>query len=300
MKGFIIEEQKHYLKLLSKGRENSTLKAIKKNTDRLVKHFILLELINYKSYNQFLEILKTKYAPSTVSKTHSQCKSFLRWMNHPSIKEISLIRLPEILPPIKTYTQDEFNMIIKWCHNQKKVGWRKRAAVYLLIIATSGMRASEARALKWENFDHQTGTFFLEYTKNRTSRFAKISKTVALPMIMEWKNDLETYFDGIKTPWVLPSLLLPNNQAGYNAISTKLSEVTSSELGIQINSKKFRSTIVQFMRDMGISYEDIAAIVGHKDISVTQKFYSRIKLDNSAVDSYEKMLSRILKPNLPE
>jgi integrase len=157
------------------------------------------------------------------------------------------------------------------------------------------MRASEARHLKWEFWDPHTSTFFLDHTKTGTTRKAMVSKELAAHRIDDWRIMLDDYYGGYRSPWVIPDLKFPLQPAGYNSIAVKLREVVSMELGFNVNSKTFRSTLVQLMRDSGASFEHIAAVVGHRDIGVTQKYYSRIKLDNHAETAYMKAINDIIK-----
>ncbi len=295
MKGSTTGEIQRYLKRLARGRAESTMRAARIRLKRLSKYFPDLKMINYDSYCDWLEFIQEEYSNSTVLQTHAHAKRFLRWANHKVIQEISLIRVKEQLPPIRTYTREQLSQIYEWACRDHPFGWKKRCAIYLLIVGTSGMRASEARHLKWQFWDPHTSTFFLDHTKTGTTRKAMVSKEIAAPLIDEWRIMLEKNDPDYRSKWVIPDLKFPLHPAGYNSIAVKLREVVSVELGFNVNSKTFRSTLVQLMRDTGASFEHIAAVVGHRDIGVTQKYYSRIKLDSNAETAYLKAIKEMVK-----
>ena len=51
--------------------------------------------------------------------------------------------------------------------------------------------------------------------------------------------------------------------------------------------------MVQIIKDSGGRYEEAAAVVGHKDIGVTQKHYARIKMNQRSLDAHSNALRDI-------
>ena len=277
----------NYLDKMKRGRTESSIRSIKNRINMLLRYFGNKEIVQ-EDYDKFLIWAFENYAHTTVHRAHKEIKRFLKSINHKVYKEIEFLRIPEKLPRIKVLTKNQLQTVIDWCLLQTGVNWRKRCAIYLLILATSGMRAGEAVRLKWSNWDPGTHTFHLEDTKTGVSRIAAYSPQIT-PHLTQWRQEC-TLKHGSPSIWVIPSLYYPLQHANYTAIQIKLNTRLKNEFDFHFTSKMFRSTLVQRIIDNGGGYEDAAAVVGHKDIGVTQKHYARIKLNNKAITSHQRAL----------
>lgn len=280
-----------YLDDLNRGREAESLRNYRVRLNRFVGWMSRRrsKKLDADVYEEWLVWAGGRWKNSTVYATHKTTRRFLAHIDHPALKEILLIRFKQRLPPIKTYTPDQLQVLTDWCLDQQRhTNWRRRCSMYILILMTSGMRANEARLLKWENQDISSHSFFLESTKTGHTRIAAYEPELT-PLLEEYRKDMEAS-NGGPSPWVFPSMLGRLNPAPYNAIATKMNNVVSKEVGFKINRKMFRSTMVQRMMDSGSRYEEAAAVVGHRDIGVTQRYYSRIKLGVRAMNARSKAM----------
>lgn len=282
--------RKRYVEAITRGRKKETVRSISNRIHMLVR-WIGMQELTFPLYEKWLNWAFENYSYSSVHRAHKEIKRFIKWLDLPVYSEFEFLRIPEKLPRIKTLNKSELQLVIDWSLNQKGVNWRRRCGIYLLILATSGMRAGECIKLKWSNWDEATHTFHLEETKTGTSRIAAYSPELT-PHLKAWRQEYED-FKGSPSPWVIPSLMFPKQHAQYTAIQIKINTRLKGVFGFHFTSKMFRSTMVQRIIDSGGRYEEAAAVVGHKDIGVTQKHYARIKMDERSINAHKNALSDI-------
>lgn len=288
------KRKNRYLEAITRGRKKETVRSIA-NRIHMLTRFIGNRELNYTLYDEWLEWAFENYSYSSVHRCHKELKRFIKWLELPVFEDIEFLRIPEKLPKIKTLSSLQLQTVIDWSMDQKGVNWRRRCGVYLLMLATSGMRAGECIRLKWSNWDPSTHTFHLEDTKTGQNRIAAYSPQLT-PLLMEWKREYSAakQYD---SPWVIPSLMYPAHHAKYTAIQIKINERLKHVFGFHFTSKMFRSTMVQRIIDSGGRYEEAAAVVGHKDIGVTQKHYARIKMNKMALSARNKAVDDLFYPN---
>ena len=279
--------KKRYIETITRGRSKETIRSISNRIHMLLR-WIENDELTYKLYDEWLIWAFENYAYSSVHRAHKEIKRFVKWLELKVYSDIEFLRIPEKLPRIKTLSKEQLQTVIDWSLEQKGVNWRRRCGIYLLLIATSGMRAGECIRLKWENWDRTTHTFHLEDTKTGTTRIAAYSPQLT-PHLLEWKREYQQK-KGTPSPWVIPSLMYPNHHAKYTAIQIKINTRLKKVFDFHFTSKMFRSTMVQRIIDSGGRYEEAAAVVGHKDIGVTQKHYARIKMDKRSMTAHSRAL----------
>lgn len=278
---------KRYLETLERGRQETTLRSIRNRLYMLTRYIGGKEL-TIQRYEDWLTWAKENYSYMSVNRAHKEIRRFAKFLRLPILDDLELMRVPEKLPPIKTLDSEQLSKVIDWSIAQTGVNWRRRCGIYLLILATSGMRAGEAIRLKWEHWDKSTHTFHLEYTKTGHTRIAAYSPDLT-PLLEKWRNDYQNKHG--ETPWVIPSLVMRKHHAQYTAIQIKIKERLNPIFGFHFSSKVFRSTMVQRIIDSGGRYEEAAAVVGHRDIGVTQRHYSRIKMTDRAMDARTRAMN---------
>lgn len=285
------KRKNHYLEAIARGRSIETVRSISNRINMMLK-FIGNDELDFDLYEKWLKWAFENYAYSSVHRCHKELKRFIKWLKLPVYSDLEFYRVPEKLPKIKTLSSFQLKQVIDWSINQKGVNWRRRCGVYLLILATSGMRAGECIRLKWSNWDQSTHTFHLEDTKTGATRIAAYSPALT-PLLNQWRLDYAQK-KGFSSPWVIPSLMYPNHHAKYTAIQIKINERLKNLFGFHFTSKMFRSTMVQRIIDSGGRYEEAAAVVGHKDIGVTQKHYARIKMNKSALSARNRAIDDLI------
>ena len=279
-----------YMNKLRRGRTETTLRSIK-NRLYMFKKFIGTKDITYDLYEKYLTWAFENYSHTTVQRSHKELKRFFKFIKHPVYDEIQFYRIPEKLPPIKTLNTEQLNIIMEWCKKQTGFNWKHRCSIYLMLLATSGIRAGEAIRLKWSNWDKDKSMFHLEDTKTGISRLMAYSPSIN-PYLERWRHQCESNNPN-GSMWVLPSLKMINHHVDYRAIQQKIKQYLVPKFGFHFSSKVFRSTMVQRVIDFGGRYEEASAIVGHKDIGVTQRYYARIKMNKRAHDAHSRAIKDI-------
>ena len=284
------DRRNRYVEAIARGRTNETIRSIS-NRIHMLTRWIGTQELTYDRYEKWLVWAFENYAYSSVHRAHKEIKRFVKWLKLPVYDEIEFMRIPEKLPKIKTLSKEQLQTVIDWSLNQTGVNWRRRCGIYLMILATSGMRAGECIRLKWSNWDEATHTFHLEDTKTGASRIAAYSPALT-PHLKAWRQEYEAH-KRYPSPWVIPSLMYPQHHAKYTAIQIKINTRLKHVFDFHFTSKMFRSTMVQRIIDSGGRYEEAAAVVGHKDIGVTQKHYARIKMNKRSINAHSKALQDI-------
>lgn len=229
-------------------------------------------------YRDWLDRMRREYEPASVKRFHSDAVRLLRWMRHPLAEQVALIRIPVPEKAIQTYSDEELRLILGWVLTRHESDTDQRSAAYLAIIATSGMRASECCALRWEAWNPGELLFRLTQTKTRVGRWAAVAPMVA-PAVEEWRARA-------RSGWVVPSLVCRENHANGSAMRQELSRLRQ-RLGLPfLNSKAFRSTLVKRVIEAGGGYEGAAAVVGHSSIETTRRHYHRITMTAAAREAH--------------
>lgn len=238
-----------------------------------------------KMFRQWIRELQTTLAESTVKGIQCTCRQMLEWLNHPVAAQIKgdKIVIPE--KAIRTYSDNELAKILHWCIQPHAIKGHRRSAVYLLIAATSAMRPGEIVRLKWENWNFEERVFRVMETKTKVARFSCVTRSAAI-VIEEWRK--ECWAAGAKE-WVIPSLVCPGQHVMPGSIGVRVKGLGKRLWDIKLfNTKTFRSTVARRVIESGGTYEDAAAILGHKSIETTRRFYHRIKMNHRARSAHDK------------
>lgn len=169
---------------------------------------------------------------------------------------------------------------------------------FILLVAKTGMRFSEALALTPKDFDfpHQTlsisktwdykhGTGFLP-TKNRSS-VRKIQ--------MDWQTVIQ--FSGLVKG--LPEdkpIFVKDGEKVYNATVNDILERHCKEAGVPVISiHGLRHTHASLLLFAGVSIASVARRLGHASMTTTQKTYLHIiqELENKDIDIVMRSLSEL-------
>lgn len=168
------------------------------------------------------------------------------------------------------------------------------APLGIILAFQTGLRAGELVALKWSDIDLEKRTMKVQrferriqaveddYTRSGKQEFVIVEgtkgrygpRTVTLAdETLETLSRLEEFYKraGFSSEWLLAT---KSGKLRYKMINRRL-ERYCREAGIpERSSHKIRKTFISALRDGGMSFEKIAEIVGHKQISTTMSAYS--------------------------
>jgi len=179
-------------------------------------------------------------------------------------------------------------------------------AVAIPLLAWTGLRSGEFRALEWTDIDFNKGTISVNksFTDNASSEKALDPKTdssnrtiqidnITLNKLREHK---ENFYQGI-CPYVFPNRDCNQPITGRNfkhrVLKPALEEL---EMDMDINLHTFRHTSVFLARQSGADVLSISKRLGHASISITADTYSALfkETDLELVLGLEKLQQEVI------
>lgn len=179
-------------------------------------------------------------------------------------------------------------------------------AVAIPLMAYTGLRSGEFRALEWSDIDFNNGTVTVNksFTDNAESKKALDPKTdssfrtikldnITLNRLREHK---EMYKQGF-CEYLFPNKNCNNPITGRN-FKQRILKPALLELGMDmdINLHTFRHTSVFLARLGGADLLSICKRLGHKNISITADHYSDLfeETDNEVAQGLEKLQQEVI------
>jgi integrase len=155
-----------------------------------------------------------------------------------------------------------------------KANWPK---LYLLVLMaiTTGARRGELLGLRWNDIDFERQTAYVQTTKNGQPK--------VLPLTDDVVNEL-TRFRQQDASLIFNSEVNPSNAFCFNEQWKKalaLAEVDNFRF------HDLRHTTASYLAMSGASLLEIADVLGHKQISVTQRYA------HLCIDHKEKLISKV-------
>lgn len=195
---------------------------------------------------------------------------------------------------IKYLNQFQLHTLLKHLNLGERVSWDW----FILLVAKTGMRFSEAMALTPADFDfvHQTvwikktwdykGSGGFLPTKNRSS-VRKIQ--------IDWKTVMQ--FATLTNPLPKEEPIFVHKKKVYNSTVNDILERHCEKLGIPVISVHgLRHTHASLLLFAGVSIASVARRLGHASMTTTQKTYLHIiqELENQDVDLVMRSLANLL------
>jgi integrase len=210
-------------------------------------------------------------APITALKRLERVRSFFKfclasgWITtNPAVS----VKPPKVTtPPTLPFDADEFNKILKACDKFSVSGIYKdknrvRIKALVLLMRHSGLRIGDAVLLKRDRIVN--GRLFLHTQKTGTPVYLPLPPIV-LSALKEIGNIHPEYFFWSGTGKTKSALSV------WDRTLRRLFEIAEIKKG---HSHRFRDTFAVSLLENGVPIEDVAILLGHQDIRVTQKHYS--------------------------
>ncbi len=178
------------------------------------------------------------------------------------------------LPP-ETYTGTEVKAMLKVIPTRSSTGLRNRALIGVLY--RTGLRVSEALALRLDDVDFEAGTIYVRHGKGNQSRRAGIDD-VGLALLRRWIARRERLGFG-SSDFLFCSVR--TKRAGGEVTSAYVRQFlprVGRRAGIRkrMHAHGFRhSFAVGCLRD-GIGIGKISQLLGHQSISETAKYLNHL------------------------
>jgi len=155
-----------------------------------------------------------------------------------------------------------------------EANWSKLHLLVLMAI-TTGARRGELLGLRWNDIDFERQTAYVQTTKNGQPKVLPLTDDVASSLTRFRKQDASLIFNSE----VNPSKAFCFNKQWKKALAlAKVEDFTFHCL---------RHTCASYLAMSGASLLEIADVLGHKQISVTQRYA------HLCIDHKEKLISKV-------
>lgn len=192
---------------------------------------------------------------------------------------VNVNRPKEIKPRERYLDKDEITRLLEVCYKSKSP---HLYAVTLFALGT-GARKGEILGLKWDciNFFRSTATF--KDTKNGETRTVHLSQ--AILNCLQTERNKRT---------LLSEYVFPNQDGTKPACIRKAWENAIEEAGLdsEVVFHSLRHTAASHLAQNGVSHLEIAAILGHKSLSMIKR-YSHLSTASTA-KSLDRLNEEIL------
>jgi len=277
--------------ILLRMKEDILLRGLSKNTldSYTLNARIFLEYCNRPTkqldehdIRNFLLYLmnEKKSSPGTVNSYSSAIRflfavTFNRTLNYLQIpRQKKRKTFPEIL------TREEVFAIIESCKNIKH-------KAMLMVIYSSGLRVSEAAALKIQHIDSKNMRLFVDYGKGGKDRYTLLSEACLSVLRKYWKMYLPKHPEG----WLFLGTLKVAHITSRGIEFAFNEAVKRTNITKNVSIHTFRHAFATHLLEDGATLLQIKELLGHSSIQSTTIYLhlanitSNVKspLDNSAV-----------------
>jgi len=265
-----LEKYKHYL--MANGMSHNTIKKYIYNISYFLKQYNVNTITEEEIQKYIIELQKTKER-TTVNNYLASLKSFLF-----EFKRLN-IRIPKMLKTedkaIDYIDDKDFLNKVLFELEMSSSDYAKPKAILCLMYDT-GLRPSDIVKLRRTDFDFEKDVIFL--------RIQKSKKEITIPFTTNTKYLLQAYFlfDVEKN----------------NAFNITVSGITGifARLKKKLPNLKLRPCLLRHscctnLLEKGLPIEQVAYILGHKNIQTTLKHYAKIKEEN-ILANYKKKINQ--------
>jgi integrase/recombinase XerD len=259
----------NYEQVLSRLREDILLRGLSKNTlDRYTLNARIfltfcnrpVDELDVEDIRKFLQYLihEKKSSPATVNTYSAAIRFFFavtlnRTLNYLQIPQQKKRKtLPEVL------TREEVSAIMTGCDNIKH-------KAMLMVVYSSGLRVSEAAALKIQHIDSKTMRLFVGCGKGGKDRFTLLSETCLLVLREYWKVYRPQHPEG----WLFLGThkTTPITSAGIKNAFYKAVKRTNISKDVSVHT--LRHSFATHLLEDGATLLQIKELLGHAHIQST-------------------------------
>jgi integrase len=264
---------------------------------KLIPNLKLCEL-NRITYQQLLNDYAYYHERQTTMDFHHQLKGAIQDAvddglveKDPTRKAIIKGKQPS-QKKIKYLNQYELHTLINLLNLKNEINWDW----FILLIAKTGMRFSEALALTPRDFDfaHQSLSISKTWDYKGKGGFQPTKNKSSVRKIqIDWHTVIQ-FSELIKNLPPDNLIFIKNNRAVYNSTVNDILERYCNQAKIPVISVHgLRHTHASILLFAGVSIASVARRLGHASITTTQKTYIHIiqELENQDVDLVMRSLS---------
>ena len=185
-------------------------------------------------------------------------------------------------PKVKTehtvtyVTPEELKTIFEKIEKKSRPKIKNRDACIIALGFSTGLRVSAIVNIDIENIDFKENTIRV-IEKGRKTRSIKFADNLRNVLLI-WLKDRELYFGGKETGPLFISQL--KNRMSVDSVEAVVKKYTS-HLSKHITPHKLRSSAAMNLHGAGVDILTIASILGHENVSTTQRYTEAYDKDKS-------------------
>lgn len=170
---------------------------------------------------------------------------------------------------------------------------------FILLVAKTGMRFSEALALTPDDFDFSRQTLNINKTwdyKGKGGFLPTKNKSSVRKIPLDWQTLIQ-FFQLLKDIKPNELIFINDNKKVYNSTINDILERHCRKVGVPIISiHGLRHTHASLLLFAGVSIGSVAQRLGHSSMTTTQRTYLHIirELENKDIDLIMRSLSSLL------
>jgi integrase len=227
-----------------------------------------------------------KRSPGSVNRYLAALSHALRvgaeewgWLEHSPMKSVRKLKEPK--GRVRYLNDDERLRLLKACKESSD------PLLYpiVLIAMLTGMRKGELLSLTWDHVDLERSRVVLQETKNDERRPVSLPQAACEQLEQLWANAAENAL------YVFP------NADGSGPIDIRPAwEAAREKAGLQdFRFHDLRHTTASYLAMNNASVAEIAAVLGHKSLQMTQR-YAHLSEQHTA-DVVERMSQKVMPTN---
>jgi len=265
----ILHEYKTYLKGrgLSQRTINSyinTLLRFARWTEQTYEQFDAtavtpLDVADYRRY-----LTQNGKRPATINHALDVLNSFFTWAHAEGIVQanptVGIKRVQEQKNAPKWLDRRELGVLIRAVQRYGK----ERDIALVMILLHTGLRVSEAVALRWEDIVLRERSGFVRVREGKGCKYREV------PLNITVRRVLEIYKGEKNEGWLFPGRRSGRHitaRAAENVL-TKYGQLS----GIDITPHMLRHTFGKMLVDSGESLDRVAALMGHSNLNTTARY----------------------------
>jgi integrase len=150
-------------------------------------------------------------------------------------------------------------------------GVTRQGGNYVMLLLATGLRKSEALALKWIDVDWTARHFVVHNTKNGTDHYVPLSSLISHVLLLQRQYlDKEKNESRRDSVWVFPNRYGTGHMTEPKSQLARIKEAT----GLEFSFHDLRRTFAQHAHLHGIEHPLIQRALNHKTGSITDQYIS--------------------------